>query len=127
MTGDAGMELRSRAARGELEALTSLVLSHGRQLAGMLACHADSWDAVELMQRRVWAEGRLALADGGALGPWMAQQVPPVIDRHLDDAGREAIAKRDSVRHLLVQTALEDLASAPAGSAVPVEHVACRL
>lgn len=126
MTGDAGMDLRLRAARGDLEALTALVLSHGQQLAGALAAHADSWLAVEVMQRRIWVDVRPTLADAGELGPCLARLAQAYLSRHLDEADRDAIAQRDSVRHLLVQTALEDLRTTPTGC-VPAGHINSRL
>lgn len=126
MTGDADTEVRLRASRGDLEALTVLVLSHGQRLAGVLAAHADSWLSVEVMQRRIWVEVRPTLVDAGEIGTRLAQQAQPCLIRHLGEADRDAIAQRDSVRHLLVQTAQEDLRTAPAGS-VPAEHVSSRL
>jgi hypothetical protein len=127
MRDDADLEQRLRAARGDLEALSALALRHGHGLVCAIACHADDWQAVDRLQCRVWATARPALAEAGDLGPWLAAQARPLLGAHLEQAGHEAISARDTVRHLVVQTALEELRATGADITVFAGQVRDRL
>lgn len=127
MGGDANRDLQQRASRGDVEALTVLVMGHGREVMGALAGHVDRWSAVDRLHCRVWAMARPELAQGGDLAAELAEHARTQLSEHLVEAGREAIAARDTVRHLLAQTAIDELGAPPTDAGTPASCLAERL